>query len=38
MIQVDKDSQVSDELKINCFIGRSMEKTAILLYILKELV
>ena len=38
MIQVDKESKLSDDLKLHFFIVRSGEKAASLLYIMRELI
>ena len=38
MLQVDKDSKLSDDLKLQFMIVRSGEKAATLLYIMKELI
>lgn len=38
MLQVDKDSKLSDDLKIHFFVVRSGEKTLSLIYIMKELI
>ena len=38
MIQVDKESKLSDELKLHFFVGRTGEKEGILLYIMQELI
>lgn len=36
MVQVDKDSKLSDQLKLHFFTVRSAEKEACLFYILRE--
>ena len=36
MVQVDKDSKLSDNLKLHFFVVRSNEKEAALMYILHE--
>lgn len=36
MVQVDKDSKLSDSLKINFYVCRSVEKDAILLFTLRQ--
>ena len=36
MVQVDKESKLSDELKCNFFIVKSFEKIAALIYIMLE--
>jgi ATP-dependent RNA helicase DDX54/DBP10 len=36
MVQVDRDSKLSDQLKIHFFVVRSVEKEAALMYILRE--
>ena len=36
MVQVDKDSKLSDQLKLHFFVVRSAEKEACLFYILRE--
>ena len=38
MIQVDKDSKLSDTLKCHFFAVKTHEKTAVLLYIMQELI
>jgi ATP-dependent RNA helicase DDX54/DBP10 len=38
MIQVDKDSKLSDDLKLHFLVVRTLEKTAILLYLLQEVI
>lgn len=38
MVQVDKDSKLSDALKLHFFIVRTNEKEAALLYIMNELI
>ena len=38
MLQIDKDSKLSDDLKIHFFIVRSGEKTLSLIYIMRELI
>lgn len=38
MIQVDKESKISDDLKIHFFIVRNGEKGATLLYLIKEVI
>lgn len=38
MIQIDKDSKLSDDLKLQFFIVRSHEKVASLLFIMQELI
>ena len=38
IIQVDKESKLSDELKLNFFLVRSGEKAAALLYVMRELI
>ena len=38
MIQVDRDSKLSDTLKCHFFAVKSHEKTAVLLYIMQELI
>jgi ATP-dependent RNA helicase DDX54/DBP10 len=36
MVQVDRDSKLSDQLKLHFYVVRSIEKDAALLYILRE--
>ena len=36
MVQVDRDSKLSDQLKLQFFVMRSAEKDAALFYILRE--
>ena len=36
MVQVDKDSKLSDELKCHFFVLKSHEKVGLLLYIMQE--
>lgn len=36
MVQVDKDSKLSEQLKIHFFVVRSVEKEATLMYVLRE--
>ena len=36
MVQVDRDSKLSDDLKLHFYVVRSIEKEAVLLYILRE--
>lgn len=36
MVQVDRDSKLSDHLKLHFFVVRSVEKEAALLYVLNE--
>ena len=36
MVQVDRDSKLSDQLKLHFFVVRSAEKEACLLYVLRE--
>ena len=36
MVQVDRDSKLSDQLKIHFFVCRSVEKEAALMYTLRE--
>lgn len=38
MIQVDKESKLSDDLKLHFIITRSGEKAAALMYIMRELI
>ena len=38
MVQVDKESKLSDDLKCNFFIVKSFEKIAALLFIMRELI
>ena len=38
MVQVDKESKLSDELKSHFFIVKSMDKIAALLYIMQEII
>ena len=38
MIQVDKESKLSDDLKLHFFVVRSGEKAGGLLYIMRELI
>ena len=38
MLQLDKDSKLSDELKLHFFTVKSHEKTATLVYIMQELI
>ena len=38
MVQVDKESKLSDELKCQFYLTRSVEKTAVLLYVMQELI
>jgi len=38
MVQVDRDSKLSDDLKLQFFIVRTGEKVATLLFIMKELI
>lgn len=38
MVQVDRDSKLSDELKCHFFVVRTGEKMACLLYIMQELI
>ena len=38
MVQVDRDSKLSDQLKLHFYCVRSAEKDAALFYILRELV
>ena len=38
MVQVDKESKLSDDLKCNFFVVKSFEKIASLLFIMQELV
>jgi len=38
MIQVDRDSKLSDDLKCHFFVIKSHEKSAVLLYIMQELI
>lgn len=38
MLQIDKDSKLSDELKVHFFNVKSHEKSAALLYVMQELV
>ena len=36
MVQVDRDSRLSDQLKLQFFVVRSVEKDAALFYVLRE--
>ena len=36
MVQVDRDSKLSDGLKLHFYVARSVEKEAVLLYVLNE--
>ena len=36
MVQVDKDSKLSDQLKLQFYVVRSVDKDAALFYILRE--
>ena len=38
MLQIDKDSKLSDDLVNNFFVVRSLEKTAALLFIMDDLI
>jgi ATP-dependent RNA helicase DDX54/DBP10 len=38
IIQVDKESKLSDDLKLHFFVVRSGEKAASLLYVMRELI
>jgi len=38
MVQVDKESKLSEELKCNFFVIKSFEKTAALIFIMREFV
>lgn len=38
MIHVDKESKLSDDLKLHFFVVRSAEKAAILLFVMRELI
>lgn len=38
MLQIDKDSKLSDDLKLQFMVVRTGEKAATLLYIMKELI
>ena len=38
MVQVDKESKLSDELKCHFYVCRTIEKTALLLYTMQELI
>lgn len=38
MVQVDKESKLSDDLKCNFFIVKSFEKIAALLFIMREMI
>ena len=37
-IQVDKESKISDDLKIHFFVVRSSEKAAMLLYLMQRII
>jgi hypothetical protein len=38
MLQIDKDSKLSDDLVNNFFVTRSLEKTASLLFLMEDLI
>jgi len=38
MVQVDRDSKLSDDLKLHFFVVRSGEKEAAMIYIMEEMI
>jgi ATP-dependent RNA helicase DDX54/DBP10 len=38
MVQVDRDSTLSDDLKLHFFVARSQEKVGVLLYLMQDII